>query len=65
MQGFIEVQDLSDGSTGILSVSHIISVEKSDYGSFIAMGIDRKGKPIGIFVADSYKDIKEKISKAR
>ena len=65
MQGFIEVKSLNEGGACLLSVSEIRTVVERGYGAFIETNIDGKGRPIGIPVADSYEEIKQKIINSR
>lgn len=65
MQGFIEVKTLTDDSAILLPIAHITAVVERDYGTFIETGIDGKGRTIGIPVADSYEQIKQKIHNSR
>ncbi len=65
MKGFIEIQSLRDGSKVLLSIGQICTVVECDYGTFIETDIDGKGRPVGIPVADSYEQIKQKILNSR
>ncbi len=65
MQGFIEVKTLTDDSAILLPIVHITAVVERDYGTFIETGVDGKGRTIGIPVADSYEQIKQKILNSR
>lgn len=65
MQGFIELKTLTDDSAILLPIAHITAVVERDYGTFIETGIDGKGRTIGIPVAESYEQIKQKIQNSR
>ncbi len=65
MQGFIELKTLTDDSAILLPIAQITAVVERDYGTFIETGVDGKGRTIGIPVADSYEQIKQKILNSR
>lgn len=61
MKGFIEVT-LSGGEKVLCPVRLISGVVKDDDGVFIETGTDGKGKSTGMFVAESYENIKQKLT---
>lgn len=61
MKGFIEVT-LSGGEKVLCPVRLISGVVKDDDGVFIETGTDGKGKSTGMFVAESYEHIKQKLT---
>lgn len=65
MQGFIELKTLTDDSAILLPIAQITAIVERDYGTFIETGVDGKGRTIGIPVADSYEQIKQKILNSR
>lgn len=61
MKGFIEVT-LSGGEKALCPVRLISGVVEDNDGVFIETGTDNKGKSTGMFVAESYENIKQKLT---
>lgn len=60
MKGFIEVTLFGYGKA-LYPVWLITAVLQDDDGTFIEMGKDGKDKHVGVFVAESYDEVKQKI----
>lgn len=65
MEKFIEVTDYDDGTKMLLPIDKIITIESDGSDSvFISMLIDSDSTPVGVYVAESYEEIKAKLIKS-
>lgn len=61
MKGFIELTVHASGDKILCPIRIITGVVEDTDGTFIETGYDGKNKSTGIFVAESYAEVKEKI----
>ncbi len=63
MKGFIELTAYGSGDKILCPLRVITGVCEDGGGVFVETGLDGKGKETGIFVTESFEEVKEKISK--
>lgn len=61
MKGFIELTVQANGDKVLCPIRIITGVVEDTDGTFIETGFDSKGKATGIFAAEKYEEIKQKI----
>lgn len=61
MRNFIEVTDFDGGMKVLVPISKIMGIVYDSDGVFIEMGTDNGGTSSGIFVTESYDEIKNKL----
>ena len=64
MKGFLELTMWSNGKARercMVPVKIITGVVEDKDGTFVETGLDEKGKGTGIFAAESYEEVKQKI----
>lgn len=65
MKSFIEVTDFDGEMKVLLPVSKITAIVCDDDGSvFVELGMNSKGDSSGLFITESYGEIKEKIKES-
>lgn len=63
MQGFIEVTDFDGEKKVLQAVSTITAVVQYKDGSvFVETGVDDEGVSLGVFVTESYEEIKRRLT---
>lgn len=61
MKGFIEMTVYAGRERVLLPVRIITGIVEDKDGTFIETGLDGKGKETGVFVTESYEEVKQKI----
>lgn len=63
MKGFIETTVYAGRERVLIPVRIITGIVEDKDGTFIETGLDGKGKLAGVFVTESYEEVKQKIQK--
>lgn len=61
MKGFIEMTVYAGRERVLIPVGIITGIVEDKDGTFIETGLDGKGKETGVFVTESYEEVRQKI----